>query len=87
MNRIGRERGWPPSGRAEFDALRSREGPLALGSPEQVAEKINRIQELFGPQRYLAHMSIGAVAHADVMRAIELFAIRVAPLVSSPTAA
>ena len=87
MNRIGRERGWPPSGRAEFDALRSPDGPLALGSPEQVAEKINRIQELFGPQRYLAHMSIGAVAHADVMRAIELFATRVAPLVSSPTAA
>jgi probable LLM family oxidoreductase len=87
MNRVGRERGWPPSGRAEFDALRSREGPLALGSPEQVAEKILRIRELFGPQRYLAHMSIGAVAHADVMRAIELFATRVAPLVSSPTAA
>jgi probable LLM family oxidoreductase len=87
MNRIGRERGWPPSGRAEFDALRAPDGPLALGSPEQVAEKINRIQELFGPQRYLAHMSIGAVAHADVMRAIELFATRVAPLVSSPRAA
>jgi len=87
MNRIGRERGWPPSGRAELDALRAPDGPLALGSPEQVAAKINRIQELFGPQRYLAHMSIGAVAHADVMRAIELFATRVAPLVSSPTAA
>jgi len=87
MNRIGRERGWPPSGRAEFDALRSPGGPLALGSPEQVAEKINRVQELFAPQRYLAHMSIGAVAHADVMRAIELFATRVAPLVSSPRAA
>jgi probable LLM family oxidoreductase len=81
MNRIGHERGWPPSGRAELDALRAPEGPLALGSPEQVAEKILRIRELFGPQRYLAHMSIGAVAHADVMRAIELFATRVAPLV------
>ena len=45
------------------------------------------IQELFAPQRYLAHLSIGAVAHADVMRAIELFATRVAPLVSSPRAA
>jgi probable LLM family oxidoreductase len=87
MNRIGRERGWPPSGRAEFDALRAPDGPLALGSPEQVAEKINRVQELFAPERYLAHMSIGAVAHADVMRAIELFATRVAPLVSSPRAA
>ena len=40
MNRIGRERGWPPSGRAEYEALKSPRGPLALGSPEHVAEKI-----------------------------------------------
>ena len=40
MNRIGRERGWPPSGRAEYDALAAPAGPLAIGSPEEVAEKI-----------------------------------------------
>jgi probable LLM family oxidoreductase len=40
MNRIGRERGWPPSGRAEYEALRSPRGALAVGTPEQVAEKI-----------------------------------------------
>jgi alkanesulfonate monooxygenase SsuD/methylene tetrahydromethanopterin reductase-like flavin-dependent oxidoreductase (luciferase family) len=39
MNRIGRERGWPPSGPAEYQALRSPRGALAVGSPEQVAEK------------------------------------------------
>jgi probable LLM family oxidoreductase len=86
MNRIGRERGWPPSGKAEFDALASPAGPLALGSPEEVATKIVSFQELFRPERYLAHIGIGAVSHADVMRAIELFGTEVAPLVVRETA-
>ena len=83
MNRIGRERGWPPSGRANYDALRYPDGPLNVGSPEQVAEKIVSIHELFEPERYLAHISLGAVEHRDVMRAIELFGTKVAPLVSA----
>jgi alkanesulfonate monooxygenase SsuD/methylene tetrahydromethanopterin reductase-like flavin-dependent oxidoreductase (luciferase family) len=81
MNRIGRERGWPPSGRPEYDALRSPPGALAVGSPEQVAEKILFEHELFGMDRYVGQMSVGAVAHADVMRSIELFGTRVAPVV------
>jgi alkanesulfonate monooxygenase SsuD/methylene tetrahydromethanopterin reductase-like flavin-dependent oxidoreductase (luciferase family) len=81
MNRIGRERGWPPSGRPEFEALASPAGPLALGSPEEVAEKIVAYHDLFQPERYLGHISIGAVPHRDVMRAIELFGTQVAPLV------
>ncbi len=81
MNRIGRERGWPPSGRPEYDALRSPRGALAVGSPEQVAEKILFEHELFANQRYVGQMSVGAVAHKDVMRSIELFGTRVAPVV------
>jgi probable LLM family oxidoreductase len=86
MNRVGRERGWPPSGRAEYDALASPSGPLALGSPEEVAAKIISFHELFRPERYLAHISIGAVAHTDAMRAIELFGTEAAPIVQSETA-
>jgi alkanesulfonate monooxygenase SsuD/methylene tetrahydromethanopterin reductase-like flavin-dependent oxidoreductase (luciferase family) len=81
MNRIGRERGWPPAGRAEYEALRSARGALAVGSPEEVAEKLLFEHELFGHRRYLAQMSVGAVAHRDVMRSIELFGTKVAPLV------
>jgi probable LLM family oxidoreductase len=81
MNRIGRERGWPPAGREEYEALGAPHGALAVGSPEQVAEKILYEHSLFANERYLAHMSLGAVAHADVMRSIELFGTRVAPLV------
>jgi probable LLM family oxidoreductase len=81
MNRIGRERGWPPAGRPQYDALRSPRGALAVGSPEEVAEKILFEHELFAHQRYIGQMSVGAVAHKDVMRSIELFGTRVAPAV------
>jgi probable LLM family oxidoreductase len=81
MNRIGLERGWPPGGKEAYEALASPTGPLAIGSPEEVAEKIVSFHNLFRPERYLAHVSIGAVAHRDVMHAIELFGTEVAPLV------
>ncbi len=81
MNRIGRERGWPPSGQREYEALRAPDGALAVGSPEEVAEKILFEHELFGHDRYIAQMSVGAVAHRHVLRSMELFGTRVAPLV------
>lgn len=81
MNRIGRERGWPPAGREQYDALRSPRGALAVGTVEQVIEKLVWEHELFGHDRYLAQISVGAVAHGDVMRAIELFGTEVAPAV------
>ncbi len=81
MNRIGRERGWPPSGQREYEALRSPSGALAVGSPEQVAEKILYEHELFGHDRYIAQMSVGAVAHRDVLHSMELFGTKVAPVV------
>jgi probable LLM family oxidoreductase len=86
MNRIGRERGWPPSGKPEYDALRSPRGALAAGSPEQVAEKILFGHELFGHQRYVGQMSVGAVEHREVLRSMERFGTRVAPLVREEVA-
>src|SRR5204862_2223261 len=77
MNRIGRERGWPPSGRPQYEALRSPTGALAVGSPDEVAEKILYEHELFAMDRYIGQMSVGAVAHSDVMRSIELFGTEV----------
>jgi alkanesulfonate monooxygenase SsuD/methylene tetrahydromethanopterin reductase-like flavin-dependent oxidoreductase (luciferase family) len=86
MARIGRERGWPPMTPAQYDALRSPLGALAAGEPEQVAEKILYEHELFGHQRYLAQMSVGAVKHADVLRSIERFGTEVAPIVRAEVA-
>jgi len=86
MNRIGRERGWPPSGRDAYEALRSPRGALAVGSSEQVAEKILFEHELFDHQRYIGQMSLGAVEHRDVLRSMELFGTEVAPIVRAEVA-
>jgi probable LLM family oxidoreductase len=81
MNRIGRERGWPPMGRGQFEMGRSPRGALVVGSPEEVAEKILLQHEFFGHDRFMAQISIGALPHDRVMRAIELFGTQVAPVV------
>ncbi|HEX8084260.1 MAG TPA: LLM class flavin-dependent oxidoreductase [Solirubrobacteraceae bacterium] len=81
MSRIGRERGWPPMTQEGYAHLKSPRGALAVGEPEQVAEKILYEHELFGHDRYLAQISVGAVKHADVLTAIERFGTEVAPLV------
>jgi probable LLM family oxidoreductase len=81
MNRIGRERGWSPLGRAQFDALRSPRGALVVGSPQEVAEKIVRQHDVFGHARFLMQVSVGTLPHAQVLRSIELLGTEVAPLV------
>ena len=87
MNRIGRERGWPPIGAARSTTRCARRAARSrVGSPEQVAEKILFEHELFGHQRYLGQMSVGAVEHRDVLRSIELFGTEVAPLVRAEVA-
>jgi probable LLM family oxidoreductase len=81
MTHIGRERGWPPTTRAQFDAGLHLRAHLAIGSPEQVTEKILYQHEKLGHQRYLMQMSVGTMPHAQTMRSIELFGTKVAPAV------
>jgi probable LLM family oxidoreductase len=81
FTRIGRERGWGPVSRAQFDAARSPRGALLVGEPEQVAEKILAQHAVFGHDRFLAQLTTGPMPHRDVLRAIELYGTRVAPLV------
>jgi probable LLM family oxidoreductase len=81
MNRIGRERGWSPMTRAQFDQLRSLRGALVVGSPQQVVEKILFQHELFDHQRFLAQISVGHLPHSKAMRAIELLGTEVVPTV------
>jgi probable LLM family oxidoreductase len=86
MNAIGRERGWQPIQRSDYDALRSLRGALVVGSPAEVVEKILFQHELFGHQRFLAQISVGTLPHAQVMRAIELLGTQVAPKVRAEVA-
>ncbi|RWG69839.1 MAG: LLM class flavin-dependent oxidoreductase [Mesorhizobium sp.] len=86
MNRIGRERGWGPTSRAHFDQARGPNGALFVGDPEQVAEKIVAQHKIFGNDRFLLQMAIGTMPHAKVMKAIELYGTKVAPVVRKETA-
>jgi probable LLM family oxidoreductase len=86
MNRIGRERGWPPMSRAQFDAGCEPEGHLLVGTPEEVTAKILAHHELFEHDRFLGHISVGVLAHERAMRATELYATEVAPAVRAALA-
>jgi probable LLM family oxidoreductase len=81
MSNIGRERGWPPTTRAQFEAGRSKQGALLVGSPQQVIDKILFEKELFGLDRFLLHVSVGTMPHAQIMHSIELFGTRVASVI------
>lgn len=83
MTAIGRERGWGPMTRPQFDAMRGPAGSLVLGDPAQVAAKILRWKEVLGIQRFMLHVSVGTLPHDQVLRTIELLGTEVAPLVRS----
>jgi len=83
MGRIGRERGWPPPSRAQFDEEATLRGALFLGDPQQVIDKILFQHELFRHDRFLLQLTVGCMPHAAVMRAIELYGTVVAPAVRS----
>src|SRR5216110_1512244 len=84
---IGRERGWPPMTRAHFDAQLGPTGALLVGDPETVAEKILRVNEsLGGISRLTFQMSVAALPHAKLLRAIELLGTAVAPMVRNSLA-
>jgi probable LLM family oxidoreductase len=87
MNRIGRERGWPPMGRGQMEAEAGLHGALVLGSPQEAIDKILHQWELFRQDRYLIQLTVGPLPRADVMRAIELLGMEVAPVVRRETGA
>jgi probable LLM family oxidoreductase len=80
MTKIGRERGWPPMSREQFDWMRSPEGSLVVGDPRTVATKILRWKEILGIDRFMLH-SAGIPSHAEVLHSIDLLGTEVAPLV------
>jgi probable LLM family oxidoreductase len=86
MNRVGRERGWPPLSRQQFDHSRSPKGALMVGSVAQVIDKILYEHELFGFTRFFAQASVGTVPHNMTMKSIELFGTKVAPAVKKALA-
>jgi alkanesulfonate monooxygenase SsuD/methylene tetrahydromethanopterin reductase-like flavin-dependent oxidoreductase (luciferase family) len=79
---IGKERGWPPTTRAQFDGTRGPKGALLIGDAETVAKKILYVHEaLGGIARITFQMGVSTLPHAKMMRAIEILGTEVAPVV------
>jgi alkanesulfonate monooxygenase SsuD/methylene tetrahydromethanopterin reductase-like flavin-dependent oxidoreductase (luciferase family) len=81
MNRIGRQRGWPPYQKQQFETGRGPGGHLLIGDASEAIDKILHLQELFGLTRFSAHMDVGGPSHATLMKSIELFGTKIAPKV------
>lgn len=80
LDRIGRERGWSPVSRDHFEA-EAAGGALYVGSPETVARKIAATVKALGLSRFEMKYASGPMPHDQLMRSIELYGSRVAPLV------
>jgi len=86
MNRIGRERGWPPIARADYEAAAALRGANFVGTPEQIVEKILFQHKVFGHDRFLVQFTIGGIPHEGILRSIELLGREVAPAVRAALA-
>lgn len=82
MDKIGKERGWPPMSRDQFEGSIDLRGANFVGSPQQIIDKILFQHEIFGHDRFLMQMSVGYLPHEKMMRSIELFATEVMPVVN-----
>lgn len=81
MNKIGRERGWSPMRKEQYEASATLRGANFVGSPDDVIEKILFQHKIFGHQRLLLQLSVGTMPHDKLMHAIELLGTKVAPVV------
>jgi len=86
MSRIGRERGWPPLSRAQFDQGRGPRGHLMVGTPDEAIAKILAQHEVFRHDRTLMQMSVGDQPQDAILRSIELLGTVVAPKVRAELA-
>ena len=82
FTQIGKERGWPPTTRAHFDAERGPKGALLIGDADTVAKKILYVNEaLGGSLRITFQMGVSTLPHEKMKRAIEILGKRVAPII------
>ncbi|GAA3975760.1 LLM class flavin-dependent oxidoreductase [Mucilaginibacter dorajii] len=86
MTRVGRDRGWSPMTRDSFEWLRQ-DGPLVVGDVQMAVDKIMQQYELFGNTRFIAQLVTGHTPHEKILKAIEIYGTKVAPIIRKETAA
>jgi alkanesulfonate monooxygenase SsuD/methylene tetrahydromethanopterin reductase-like flavin-dependent oxidoreductase (luciferase family) len=60
-------------------------GPIFVGSPQQIIDKLMYERELFAHDRFLGQVDIGGLPYTKVARSIELLATRVLPAIRVPS--
>ena len=86
MNKIGRERGWPPYTKESFLQANGMDGAIYAGDPDTIAKKIILLKEHLGINRFYLQTPVGSMDHADILSCIELFGKEVAPRVKEMAA-
>lgn len=80
MNRVGKDRGWSPMTKDQFEYLRN-DGPLVVGNVQMAIDRIMTQYHLFKNTRFLAQLVTGQTPHIGILKAIELFGTQVAPVI------
>jgi probable LLM family oxidoreductase len=86
FSKIGQERGWPPSTRQQLEQGRHLRGADFVGTPEEIIEKILFQHEHFGHQRFSLYLGYNTIEHSKMLRAVELYGTKVAPVVRAEIA-
>ena len=82
FSNIGKERGWPPTTRAQYDATRGPKGAFLIGDTNQVVDKILYVNEaLGGVARLDFQMTVASLPHKTMLKAIEILGTKVAPAI------
>jgi probable LLM family oxidoreductase len=85
MDTIGRERGWAPMTRGQFEDSATISGANFIGSPQQIIDKIMYQYEIFKHDRFMIQMSVGTIPQQNMLKSIELFGEKVAPEIRKMT--
>lgn len=72
---------WQPLSFEQYLSSVSPEGAMLVGSPETVANKLIKMIEVLGLDRFMLHLPLGSMQHEDILKSIELFGREVAPRV------
>lgn len=86
FNTAGKSRGISGVTAEEIAAKNGPGSMYAVGSPQQVIDKLLHQHEVLGHQRTMLQLAVGPVQHMDIMRAIELLGTEVAPVVRAEVA-
>src|SRR5438445_4435357 len=79
---IGKERGWAPTTRAQYDFQRGPTGAFLIGDAETVAKKIIYVNKVLGGiSRVTFQMGVATLPHKKMLRSIDILGTKVAPIV------